>query len=518
MVDARADDAQLVEAARAGDRDAFAAIFDRYAPRVHAFCTRLLNEPHTASDATQDTFVTAARRLDQLRDPASLRAWLYAIARNECTRHGRARARAVPTEDAVMAGHTGDDLSADEPASAAAASETGDVLWDAADGLDESDRLLLELHLRHGLDGAELAEAAGVPAGQISMVTGRMRERVARSVGALLVARMGRADCPGLQVVLADWDGTFSVLTRKRVARHIDRCDRCEERRAALVAPFGALAVGPTLVTFTLPDGALDELRERVLDAFDQRATGGGAGADDGAGPQPRSRRRLVAALAAAAVLVAALAIGALATRSDDEPLAVRSGDRVAPTTALEAAPTGSTDPDAATTTQAGASTTAAVAPTSPAQAGSTTTPGQVAAPGNPAGGAPAVTAPPVLSPPVTVAPTTAPPANRAPTIGSTSRSGTSAMQTSCNPSNATRTVTVSAADAEGLAAVVLHWTQAGGGSGQRAMSRSGGTWSATLGPFADPGDVTYRAVATDTNGATASSPAAAVTVDPCPG
>ncbi|MGN6694194.1 MAG: RNA polymerase sigma factor, partial [Aquihabitans sp.] len=222
MVDARVDDAQLVAAARAGDRDAFAAIFDRYAPRVHAFCTRLLNEPHTASDATQDTFVTASQRLDQLRDPSALRAWLYAIARNECTRHGRSRARAVPTEDSVMAGETAEDLGADEPATAAAAAETGSILWDAADGLDEGDRILLELHVRHGLEGAELAEAAGVAPGQISMATGRMRERVARSVGALLIARKGRADCPGLQVVLADWDGTYTVLTRKRVARHID--------------------------------------------------------------------------------------------------------------------------------------------------------------------------------------------------------------------------------------------------------------------------------------------------------
>ena len=243
MVDAVVDDAQLVAAARAGDREAFAAIFDRYAPRVHAFCSRLLAEPHTAADATQDTFIAAAQRLDQLRDPSALRAWLYAIARNECTRHGRARARAVPTEDEVMAGHTRDDVGADEPAAAAAASEAGGILWEAAAGLDEGDRVLLELHVRHGLAGAELAEAAGVASGQISMAVGRMRDRVARSVGALLIARKGRADCGGLQVVLADWDGTYDVLTRKRVARHIDRCEVCDDRRAALVAPFGALAV-----------------------------------------------------------------------------------------------------------------------------------------------------------------------------------------------------------------------------------------------------------------------------------
>lgn len=538
MVDARVDDAQLVEAARAGDRDAFAAIFDRYAPRVLAFCTRLLNEPHTASDATQDTFVTASQRLDQLRDPSALRAWLYAIARNECTRHGRARARAVPTEDAVMAGETRDDLGADQPAAAASAAESGGILWEAAEGLDESDRILLELHVRHGLEGAELAEAAGVAPGQISMATGRMRERVARSVGALLIARKGRADCPGLQVVLADWDGTYTVLTRKRVARHIDSCELCDERRAALVAPFGALAVGPVLVTFSLPEGALDGVRDRVLAAFDQHATGGtssdggptgaaasgpdasasGAAGDDDLG----RRRRILAAVAVAAVIIA-IVLGALATRSDDDDRqALRTEDsaRVTTTQAGEGTTTAG-ERSTSTTGDGAATTTTGAAATTPNEAGSTTVAGQVADPQDPAAG-PQQTVPPSLaSPPASLVPTTAAPTapNQPPSIGATSRTPSgSAMQTTCNPANSTRTISVSASDDRGIAKVVLRWSQAGGGSGEKAMTRSGGTWTATLGAFANPGTVTYRAVATDTNSASASSPSASVGVDPCPG
>ncbi|HWJ62894.1 MAG TPA: RNA polymerase sigma factor [Acidimicrobiales bacterium] len=512
MVHAGADDAQLVEAARAGDRDAFAAIFDRYAPRVHGFCTRLLNEPHTASDATQDTFVTAAQRLDQLRDPSALRAWLYAIARNECTRHGRARARAVPTEDSVMAGETAEDLGADEPAAAAAASEAGGILWEAAAGLDEGDRVLLELHVRHGLEGAELAEAAGVAPGQISMATGRMRERVARSVGALLIARKGRADCPGLQVVLADWDGTYTVLTRKRVARHIDGCELCDERRTALVAPFGALAVGPALVTFTLPEGALDGVRDEVLAAFDQRAVGA---APVGAGG---GKRRVLAA-AAAVLLVLALVIGVAATRSEEEGQALRTDDPPAQTTTTAAGRRTTTTSDRTTSTSSGTATTS-TAVTSPNQAGSTTVPGQVVDPVDPADGAPQTVPPSIAGPPVTLSPPTAAPTapNQPPVIGGTSRSPAGAMQTSCNPANDTRTITVTASDDRGVAQVVLRWTQAGGGTGQLAMSRSGSTWTATLGPFANPGSVTYRAVATDTDGVTATSPSASVGVDPCPG
>jgi hypothetical protein len=70
--DAR-DDAELVRAATAGDRGAFAAIYDRYADRLHDFCWGLLRDRDEAADATQDAFLVAAERLCQLRDPERVR-------------------------------------------------------------------------------------------------------------------------------------------------------------------------------------------------------------------------------------------------------------------------------------------------------------------------------------------------------------------------------------------------------------------------------------------------------------
>ena len=63
-----------------------------------------------------------------------------------------------------------------------------------------------------------------------------MRERLERSVAALLVARHGRADCAEVATLLEPWDGTFSVLWRKRVARHVDGCATCDRRRRAVPA------------------------------------------------------------------------------------------------------------------------------------------------------------------------------------------------------------------------------------------------------------------------------------------
>src|SRR4030095_16034062 len=96
--DARGD-AELVRAATAGDRGAFAAIYDRYADRLHDFCWSVLRDREKAADATQDAFLVAAERLGQLRDPGRLRPWLYAIARSQALRRVRARSRLAPEEN-----------------------------------------------------------------------------------------------------------------------------------------------------------------------------------------------------------------------------------------------------------------------------------------------------------------------------------------------------------------------------------------------------------------------------------
>ena len=63
--------------------------YDKYADPLYKYCLASLGEPAEAADVVQDTFVIAAARLADLREPDRLRAWLYAVARNECQRLAR---------------------------------------------------------------------------------------------------------------------------------------------------------------------------------------------------------------------------------------------------------------------------------------------------------------------------------------------------------------------------------------------------------------------------------------------
>jgi RNA polymerase sigma factor (sigma-70 family) len=252
-------DAELVARVLAADREAFATVYDRYGPRLYDFAYSMLRHREDAADTVADSFVLFAERLPQLRDPDRLRPWLYAIVRSECLRRLKARKRvAYDAEEQLI--EMADEATGPEAAAERAAQEAylRQLVWDASAGLADRDRAILDLHLRQGLEGAELGEAIGVTANNAYVMLSRLRSQVDRSLGALLIARLGRDDCEELDALLAGWDGGFSPLVRKRVARHVDGCDVCDERRRTLVSPWMLLAGVPL---FAAPLA----LRDRVL-------------------------------------------------------------------------------------------------------------------------------------------------------------------------------------------------------------------------------------------------------------
>jgi RNA polymerase sigma factor (sigma-70 family) len=312
-------DAELAQQAATGDRAAWAAIYDRYADRLYDYCWSILRDRHEAEDTMHDAFVTAARKIEQLRDPALLRAWLYAICRNQALGRARRRGRETPSEDvadmsppAVEADRSGYELE-----------QLRTLVWDAAGGLAPRDRSVLELHLRHGMEGAELGAALGTNAHHATVMLSRVREHVERSLGALLVGRTGRRECSELDGLLTDWDGRLSPLLRKRVARHIDNCETCGARRSRMVSPLALLSGVPLLP-------APEYLRERVLADIELASNGGHLdGNPDDHGRLTTLRRSVregrTGLIAGAAALTVLAIVGAtlisLGRKGEPEPL-----------------------------------------------------------------------------------------------------------------------------------------------------------------------------------------------------
>jgi RNA polymerase sigma factor (sigma-70 family) len=300
-----ATDAELAGAAAAGDRVAFAGIYDRYADRLHDFCVGMTRDGDAAADCVQDVFCTAATSLSQLRILDRLRPWLYAIARNEALRHIRERTRERPSEvlPDLPSGEAG-------PETVAVRTELADLIAEAAGGLSDRDRSVLELTYRHGLDGPELAEALGVSAGSANRMVSRLRDTIERSLGAMLVARTNTG-CAGLGAILDGWDGRFTTLMRKRIARHIESCEICDEERRRLVNPVALLGGAPVFIP------APDWLREQTLGEV--RLTSASSALHDSNGGR-RAATRVVVRTAAMFVASGVAALGvALVWVADDE-------------------------------------------------------------------------------------------------------------------------------------------------------------------------------------------------------
>ncbi|MCV7278506.1 sigma-70 family RNA polymerase sigma factor [Mycolicibacterium flavescens] len=177
-------DAELTRAAVSGDKRAFAMIYDRYSNRLYDFCVGMLGNRDGAADCVQDVFCTAATQLPRLRDPDKLRPRLYSIARNEALRRIRDQRRETPTDDLpdTASGDAG-------PEALAARLELADLIADAAGGLSDRDRSVLELAFRHDLSGPDLAAVLGVMPATANTIVHRLRQNIERSLGALLVSR-----------------------------------------------------------------------------------------------------------------------------------------------------------------------------------------------------------------------------------------------------------------------------------------------------------------------------------------
>ena len=88
-VEADADLAELVAAARAGDRASLEALLESIERRVYGFAWRLTGNRAAAEDVTQEALLKVCRRLEQYRG-GSFAGWVYRIVVRQAHDHRRA--------------------------------------------------------------------------------------------------------------------------------------------------------------------------------------------------------------------------------------------------------------------------------------------------------------------------------------------------------------------------------------------------------------------------------------------
>jgi RNA polymerase sigma factor (sigma-70 family) len=164
-------DGELVTRTLAGEAEAFARLYDRYARLVRAVALDASRDPATVEDIAQECFLRAYRQLGTLRDRTGFRFWLVGIAR-QVVREFRRRRPAEPlVEDVPSLAPSGDD-----------AEEIERVLRLVAD-LPEQERLAVRFFFLSERNADETARLLNVSRSATYALLKRACARLARWLG-----------------------------------------------------------------------------------------------------------------------------------------------------------------------------------------------------------------------------------------------------------------------------------------------------------------------------------------------
>jgi RNA polymerase sigma-70 factor (ECF subfamily) len=172
-------DADLVARALAGDREAFACLYDRYARLVRAVVYGVAMDWPMVQDMTQECFLRAYKNLARLREPDRFGRWIVGIARQVA----RERRRTVRRDRHQFFGDDALEIPFDSDVAGAieSADETELVMRRVAE-LPERERLAIHVFFLQECDARQAAELLGLSRSGVYALLERALARLAALV------------------------------------------------------------------------------------------------------------------------------------------------------------------------------------------------------------------------------------------------------------------------------------------------------------------------------------------------
>ena len=164
---------ELVERARRGDQEAFAALFRLRGEAVTRYVSRILRS-EAAEDAAAETFLRAWENLPRLRQIDRFDAWLFRIAHHVATDELRRR----PTAPLLDAAEAPDPAHAANPEIVAAVHGETERMRNALLALPERQREVLVLRYFGDRSDAEVAVQLGTTEGNVRVLRSRATTRL----------------------------------------------------------------------------------------------------------------------------------------------------------------------------------------------------------------------------------------------------------------------------------------------------------------------------------------------------
>ncbi len=177
--DAAAED-HLVQRAKV-EAEAFAALYDRYYPRVLTYCVRRLSDRATAEDVTSEVFLSVARRLPTFsgRCGTDFRRWLFRIATNAAN----AQMRQTLSRQSLLEAAARDGRVQSKMATSGVPQDADwELVREEIHALDERVQTIIALRFFAGLSHDEIASIVDATPGAVRTTLSRglktLRERL----------------------------------------------------------------------------------------------------------------------------------------------------------------------------------------------------------------------------------------------------------------------------------------------------------------------------------------------------
>ena len=167
----------LVSLIAARDQAAFSLFIERYLRPITVFCARFLSSREDGEDVAQTVFIDVWRKAGQFDGTkATVKTWLYRIARNRCIDVLRRRRlkQFVGLDDKT------DQVAEDAPSVVRVLSDKQNLtaVVDAIDLLPDRQRMALLLSVISDLSAKTISEVMGTSEGAVEQLIARARRTV----------------------------------------------------------------------------------------------------------------------------------------------------------------------------------------------------------------------------------------------------------------------------------------------------------------------------------------------------
>ncbi|MGB1253936.1 MAG: RNA polymerase sigma factor [Candidatus Promineifilaceae bacterium] len=175
------DEVRLIDSAKRGNVQAFNTLVLHYQDAAYNFALRMMGDPASAADATQQAFISAYKALNRF-EHGNFKGWLFRIVNNKCLDALRSqKRRPEPSIDQITEENESPSFLRDKGASPEdqmASSQTFDAIQSCLLGLPEGQRSVVVLYDVEGYDYQQIAHILEVSLGTVKSRINRARRKL----------------------------------------------------------------------------------------------------------------------------------------------------------------------------------------------------------------------------------------------------------------------------------------------------------------------------------------------------